>query len=255
MKALPTRGDDPPIRRRASATRQRILDGAEALFSRHGYHAVALADIAAEAGVRVALLHYHYGTKEDLFAAVIARRAKENVAGLEESLAAALATPGSPGERRAAIIRAFVKPVIDKSMRGGEGWKNYIRLLARLANLPQEESFLSPYRSSFDGIVADYVAALRTLHPEMDGQDVHWAFYFLQAASTHILLESGVLDRQSAGALQSRALDFVGEKLVAFCTAGFTAFLQEKDDGCERSSAGSSRSTSIRSQGGAEPQG
>ncbi len=230
MEAAARGGDDVPIRRRASATRQRILDGAETLFSRRGYHAVALADIAAEAGVRVALLHYHFGTKEELFAAVIERRAAENVAGLQASLATALATPGSPGERRAAIIRAFVTPVIEKSMRGGVGWKNYIRLLARLANLPQEEGFLSPYRSSFDAIVVDYVAALRALHPEMDGLDVHWAFYFLQAATTHILVESGVLDRQSAGTLQSSGLDVVGEKLVAFCTAGFTAFLPHHGD-------------------------
>ena len=228
MEATAKISGDGPIRRRASATRQRILDGAEALFSRQGYHAVALADIAAEASVRVALLHYHFGTKEELFAAVIERRAAENVAGLEASLATALAMPGSRTERRAAIIRAFVEPVIEKSMRGGPGWKNYIRLLARLANLPQEESFLSPYRSSFDAIVADYVGALRALHPEIDGQDVHWAFYFVQAASTHILVESGVLDRQSAGALQSSALDVVGRKFVSFCTAGFTAFLPDQ---------------------------
>ena len=231
MDAAARRGANTPIRRRASGTRQRILDGGEALFSRQGYHAVALADIAMEAGVRVALLHYHFGTKEELFAAVIERRAPENVAALKASLAMALAISGSRTERRAAIIRAFVAPVIEKSMRGGEGWKNYIRLLARLANLPQEDSFLSPYRSSFDAIVADYVDALRALHPEMDGQDVHWAFYFLQAADTHILVESGVLDRQSAGTLRSSGLDLVGEKLVAFCTAGFTAFLPDQHGG------------------------
>jgi len=230
MDATARIGGDAPVRRRASATRQRILDGAEALFSRYGYHAVALADIAGEADVRVALLHYHYGTKEELFAAVIERRAAENVADLKRSLTEALAVAGPVEERRAAIIRAFVRPVIDRSMRGGAGWKNYIRLLARLANLPQKESFLSSYRSSFDSIVADYVAALRTLHPGMDPLDVHWAFYFLQAASTHILVESGILDRQSDGALRSSNLDLVGEKLVDFCAAGFTAFLPRADD-------------------------
>lgn len=225
MATMAENGDATPIQRRAVATRQRILDGAEALFSRHGYHGVALADIAAEAQARVALLHYHYGTKEELFAAVIERRADENVAGLAASLAKALETRGSVVQRRTAIIRAFIEPVIEKSMHGGPGWKNYIRLLARLANLPQEESFLSSYRGSFDAIVADYVAALRALHPDMDSRDVHWAFHFLQAASTHILMESGILDRQSAGVLKSAALDLVGEKLAAFCTAGFTAFL------------------------------
>ncbi|WP_380872134.1 TetR/AcrR family transcriptional regulator [Sphingomonas sp. DBB INV C78] len=213
------------MRRRAEGTRQRILDSAEALFSQNGYHAVSLADIAAAAPVRVALLHYHFGTKEELFAAVIDRRAAENVTGLEAALDTALVTQGSPAERRAAIIQAFVAPVVEKSMRGGEGWKNYIRLLARLANLPQEESFLSPYRNSFDDIVDAYVRALRALHPDMVPEDVNWAFYFLQAATTHVLVESGVLDRQTGGALRSSDLDRVTEKLVAFCTAGFEAFI------------------------------
>lgn len=225
LTAMPTESRGrAPDRRRAPETRARILDAAEALFSRLGYHGVSLRDIAGEAGVQVALSHYHFGSKEELFAAVIDRRADENVRGLEAALAAARRVEGGTDERRAAILRAFILPIVDRSLNHGAGWKNYVRLLARLANLPQEETFLSPYRRHFDEVIADFIAALREADPRMDPDDVHWGVFFLQAAITHIMVESGMLDRQSGGRFRSSDLETIAGKLVPFFAAGFAGF-------------------------------
>lgn len=216
-------------RRRAPETAARILDAAESLFSVRGYHGVSLRDIAADAGVQVALTHYHFGSKEDLFRAVIERRADENARGIADALVAAKRVAGSRQERRDAIIRAFITPIVKKSMLGGPGWKNYIRLLALVANMPQEEAFVAPFRQSFDYLIADYVDALHDVHPEMDEGDVHWCFFFFQAMTTHILVESGMLDRQSGGRFCSSDLETMVEKLVRFVSAGFTGLGAGKD--------------------------
>ena len=48
------------------ATRRRILDTAERQFALHGFAGTSLRGITREAGVNVAAIHYHYGSKERL---------------------------------------------------------------------------------------------------------------------------------------------------------------------------------------------
>lgn len=217
---IPAAGTAKVDRRRAPETAGRILDAAERLFSIRGYHGVSLRDIATDAGVQVALTHYHFGSKETLFGAVIERRAADHSAALARALEQARAVAGTVIERRAAIIRAFVAPIVERSMRGGPGWKNYIRLLSLVANLPQEEAFVLPFHAHYDDVVDGYIAALRDVWPDMSEANVHWSFYFLQSIITHVMVESGLLDRQTRGAISSHDLDVMLDRLVPFVVAG-----------------------------------
>ena len=56
-------------------TKQKILDTAERLFADHGYSATSLRHIIAEAGVNLAAIHYHFGSKQDLLDQLILRKA------------------------------------------------------------------------------------------------------------------------------------------------------------------------------------
>jgi TetR/AcrR family transcriptional regulator, transcriptional repressor for nem operon len=60
-------------RSRRPDTRERVLDVAERLVQMRGFNAISYADIAAELGVTKASLHYHFQTKGDLGAKLIAR--------------------------------------------------------------------------------------------------------------------------------------------------------------------------------------
>ena len=55
-------------------TKTRILDAAELLFMEHGYEATSLRQLTAAAGVNLAAVNYHLGSKEELFQAVLTRR-------------------------------------------------------------------------------------------------------------------------------------------------------------------------------------
>lgn len=57
-----------------SQTITRILSAAESHFALHGFFASSLRQIMREAQVNVAAAHYHFGSKEALFLAVIHRR-------------------------------------------------------------------------------------------------------------------------------------------------------------------------------------
>src|SRR5689334_5648226 len=67
--------------------RERILDAAEAQFSRRGYEAVSIREVARLVGATPAMIHYYFRSKRQLFDAVFARRADvlnaERMAGLE----------------------------------------------------------------------------------------------------------------------------------------------------------------------------
>src|SRR6516225_2469216 len=56
-------------------TRTRLLDAAEQLFAERGLDAVSVRDITELADANTAAIHYHFGSKQDLIAAVLARRA------------------------------------------------------------------------------------------------------------------------------------------------------------------------------------
>src|SRR3954467_11365308 len=60
--------------RSVSATKERILDSAETLFMEQGFEGTSLRAIPAAANVNLAAVNYHFGTKEELFQAVLTRR-------------------------------------------------------------------------------------------------------------------------------------------------------------------------------------
>jgi AcrR family transcriptional regulator len=71
-----------------SKTRAQLLDAAEQLLLEEGYAAVTSRRVAARAGLKPQLVHYYFRAMDDLFLAVFRRRADENVARLERSVAA-----------------------------------------------------------------------------------------------------------------------------------------------------------------------
>src|SRR5215470_6106039 len=60
-------------RRRDGDTEQRIVDAAHAVFVRRGTAGARMQEIAAEAGVNQALLHYYFRSKEQLARAAFER--------------------------------------------------------------------------------------------------------------------------------------------------------------------------------------
>ena len=59
---------------RPAVTKDKILDAAEALFMEHGFEATSLRSITTAAAVNLAAVNYHFGSKEELFQAVLTRR-------------------------------------------------------------------------------------------------------------------------------------------------------------------------------------
>ncbi len=69
-----------------------VVDAARHRFETHGYKGTSIADIAGDVGVNAGSIHWYFPSKDDLFAAVLARVAEES----RESVEADLASGSSP---------------------------------------------------------------------------------------------------------------------------------------------------------------
>lgn len=67
-----TAGDEGSKGRIRRGNEQLILKAAEAIFAERGFAGATMADIADASGLPKANLHYYFGTKEDLYRAVLA---------------------------------------------------------------------------------------------------------------------------------------------------------------------------------------
>jgi AcrR family transcriptional regulator len=205
----------------AKSGKERILDAAEHLFARHGFYGVSVRDITEAAEVDVALVNYHFGSKRELFAAVFQRRAEmlnpERLARLEEVRRAAL--PGVPTLED--IVNSFTYPLLERSARGGPGWKSYFALVAQVNNSPEWGPVLMT--QYFDPLVERLIAALREALPDCPLREVYWGYQFLTGALTITFAETGRIDKLSGGLCASSDLDSVHERLPPFIAAGFRA--------------------------------
>lgn len=67
-------------------TKEQIINVAERLFSEKGFAGTSLRNVIREAGVNIAAVHYHFGSKEELFVAVVRRAAQQIVTSQIEEL-------------------------------------------------------------------------------------------------------------------------------------------------------------------------
>jgi AcrR family transcriptional regulator len=69
-------------------TRRRLLDGAEAVFARGGFHGASVDGIAREAGATTGALYSNFASKEDLFLALFEERIAADVGDYSQIVAA-----------------------------------------------------------------------------------------------------------------------------------------------------------------------
>ena len=106
--------------------RERILDAAEDHFSRHGFWGVTIREVAQQAKVDTALLHYYFDTKRGLFDAVFARRAEiinkeriDSIDAYEKSAGSAITVEG--------VIDAFLQPILERAATGRSALAQLLR--------------------------------------------------------------------------------------------------------------------------------
>jgi len=201
-------------------TRDAILNAGEGLFSQHGFYGVTIREVAREAGVDTALVHYYFGSKKDLFDAVFNRRAavwnNERVAAVDRYAAANEGQMTLEG-----LLEAFLRPPFQWSLTGGPGWKHYAALVAQTnANPAFGGETMARY---FDPAIRRLLELVRVIMPKATDEQLYWSWHNLSGALTLTLGETGRIDRLSGGLCKSGDLNTACDRMVKFGAAGFRA--------------------------------
>jgi AcrR family transcriptional regulator len=205
-------------------TRTRILDAAEELFMQHGFEGTSMRLLTARAGVNLAAVNYHFGSKHALIEAVFRRRLDPMNAARVAALDALEATGRPPAAE--AIIRAFVGPSLRLIEDAKSGGRNFIRLLGRTYTEPTK-----PIRILIGQMYAPamqrYKAALERALPQMPGDELVWRMHFMFGTLAYTLAATDTV-QLIAGCKPEDRYDaqLLEERLTAFLTAGLTAPLK-----------------------------
>jgi AcrR family transcriptional regulator len=106
---------DPTVKRLPRAVReQQMLDAAVRIFSRLGYHAASMDEIAETAGISKPMVYAYLGTKEELFIACLHREG----ARLTEAVFAVLSDDMPPERQLRRAIEEFLQFVVNHR----DGW-------------------------------------------------------------------------------------------------------------------------------------
>ncbi len=151
-----------------AATRERVLDVAERLFAEHGYAEASIRRLAAEAGVNLGAVNYHFVTKEALYLAVLTRRFDDVHRRRVERLAAAVA------EVRGGVleVRVILDCILGPAFETAVAHPHFPKLLARniftppaFANRVMDEAleamfhlFIGPLRRSLPAFSIEQLA-------------------------------------------------------------------------------------------------
>jgi AcrR family transcriptional regulator len=206
-------------------TRTRILDAAEELFMQHGFEGTSMRQLTAKAGVNLAAVNYHFGSKDALIEAVFRRRLDPMNAARIAALEALEGTGRTLSPET--IIRAFVGEglrMIEDTRTGG---RNFIRLLGRTYTEPAKQ-IRALIGQLYAPAMERYKSAFERALPQMPREELVWRMHFMfgtlaytMAATDTVQLIAGCKpeDRYDAALLE--------ERLTAFLTAGLTAPLTD----------------------------
>ena len=198
-------------------TRTRILDAAEELFMQHGFEGTSMRHLTSRAGVNLAAVNYHFGSKDALIEAVFRRRLDpmnaERIAALDR-----LEDP-SPED----IIRAFVSPGLRMIEDAKGGGRNFIRLLGRTYTEPAK-GIRQLIGQMYAPAMQRYKAALERALPQMPREELVWRMHFLFGTLAYTLAATDTVqliagskpeDRYDARLLEDRLTAFLASGLAA----------------------------------------
>jgi AcrR family transcriptional regulator len=208
-------------------TRTRILDAAEELFMLHGFEGTSMRLLTSKAGVNLAAVNYHFGSKDALIEALFRRRLDPMNAARIAELERLETEAKGRSLAAAEIIRAFVGQSLRHMEDTKSGGRNFIRLLGRTYTEPTK-----PIRVLIGQLYAPtmerYKAALQRALPHMPADELVWRMHFMFGTLSYTLAATDTV-QLIAGCKPEDRYDahLLEERLTAFLAAGLNAPLKQ----------------------------
>ena len=203
-----------------AATKAQVFCAAERLFALHGFQNVSVRDITAEAGVNLASVNYHFGSKDALLFNIFKRRTSElnrerarmlheandrhgGAPPVREILEAYFAPPlrwADPASDRRVSVQFIIRARSEGTAEMRDALQNDVSHLARFAE------------------------ALKKARPDLPAETVYWRLHFaLGMVHNNRFAEFDRLHHLSGGATREGDVEALLRRMLDFAEAGFLA--------------------------------
>ena len=206
--------------KRSRDTIEKFLNAAEYQFAKHGFEGASIRDMAAQAGVQLGALHYYWGSKAVLFAAVIERRqrpiADERLRRLRECGKQARA--GKPN--LAAVFDAYVDPPLRASIESPNA--TFDELTLRTITDPAPE-VRRAFHAVFHTSNQLFTRLLRQCVKRIDDETFYWRLHGVMGTIVYFLTSRKLIVSLSRGRFAGHGADRGKQELIHALVAMLSA--------------------------------
>ncbi len=199
-------------------TVERILDAAEALFAERGFAETSLRTITSTAGVNLAAVNYHFGSKKALIQAIFVRyldpladAVSDELNQVEESNKNLSITD---------LLLLLTRSVYKVHGHSARRITGFMRLLG-LAYTQSQGHLRSYLGERYGGVFKRFVGLLRPACPELSDIDLFWHTHFALGAAVFTLSNHQALgDMLESDTGVHSDIHQVVNRLIPFMNAG-----------------------------------
>lgn len=177
-----------------ASAKHAILGTAQRLFAEEGFEKVSLRMLTQEAGVNLAAVNYHFGSKEGLIDAVVGAYVNEVNAGRLEALSNAEAKAGNKPLAVETILECFMQPALDAVRRSPLTEKLFFRLMGRCMNDDRGlRGMPEAAIKGFQDVLTEFPRALQAALPQLQRNEILLRLHFTVGVMIHALMNTDVL--------------------------------------------------------------
>ena len=200
-------------------TKEQILNVAERQFAEKGFSGTTLRGVIREAEVNIAAIHYHFGSKEELFIAVMRRVAKQVVQSQLQQLAEYENQAEPPSVEN--ILEAFYAPPLRVITQMGEPGLIRAQFMGRCRAEPLPIQQLA--EKEFNESQQRFLDILQRALPNQTRTELQWKLDLAIAIIIRTLNQVGQSGQLITGS-SSEEVEIAISRLVKFVAQGMKNF-------------------------------
>lgn len=202
-------------------TKCAILQAAEVLFAEQGYAQTSMRSITSRAGVNLASVNYHFGSKKNLIQAVLKQYFDVLMPQIDSTLDALKPPRGEAGVN--AVLSSLITPMLTLRNVQENGTELFVQLLGRGYN--ESQGHLRRFIMQDYGVtVRKLTQTLKQCLPEVSDEQLFWRLHFAIGSFVFSMASSKAL-REIAESDFQREVDIsdVIVQLVPFVASGIAS--------------------------------
>lgn len=160
-------------------TRKRILKTAAEQYAEVGYEGMSLRSLTEAAGVNLAAVNYHFGSKKTLIVTLV----RESITPMNDErmkrLDCITQRYGSTPPPIAEIVDSYLRPLFEMAGEEPEQQVRFLRMVGRVLTEPEDFWKLFEEGSSFCAVTTRFIEAIQRALPHLSHQQVEWRFFLM----------------------------------------------------------------------------